>query len=366
MASAITAPATNIVRALGQWYVANHRELPWRAAPGQGNDPYRVWLSEIMLQQTTVRAVIPYFLTFTQTWPNVAAMAAAPLEDILHAWAGLGYYARARNLHKCAQAVVNEHNGQFPTTYNALLKLPGIGPYTAGAICAIAYQTPAPVMDGNIERVVSRLLAIADALPEAKPIYRDAVADLFTPQRLSAANTPPGDLAQAMMDLGATICTPTKPACAQCPANAHCLGHIQGMAENFPVKAAKKATPARHGYVFWITDKATGRVLTENRPEKGLLGGMRGLPTSAWIDAGDSTLPEIPAYLPLTLHDSGLQARHVFTHFSLKLQIFTAETSSPETNCLELPASMEWLTPDLRWRNSLPTLFRKVADLMKR
>ena len=248
--------------------------LPWRALPGETPDPYRVWLSEIMLQQTTVRAVAPYFARFTARWPDVRALAAAPLDDVLRLWAGLGYYARARNLHACARAVVERHGGRFPQSEAELAALPGIGPYTAAAIAAIAFDARAAPVDGNIERVVTRLFAVEDELPAAKPTIRRLAETLVPAARA-------GDFAQALMDLGATVCTPKKPACALCPWIDACAARRRGDPESFPVKAPKREGRLRRGAAF-VVARADGCVLVRSRPPKGLLGGMTEVPTTEW------------------------------------------------------------------------------------
>src|SRR6266508_4541197 len=248
------------------WYDRHRRTLPWRAAPGERADPYRVWLSEIMLQQTTVKAVAPYFARFVARWPHVRSLAAAPLEDVLRLWAGLGYYARARNLHACAKAVVERHGGRFPPTEAELAALPGIGRYTAAAIAAIAFGAHAAPVDGNIERVVARLFAVAEELPAAKGSIRRLAEALVPAQRA-------GDFAQALMDLGATICTPKKPACALCPWMDACAGRRRGDPETFPRKAPKREGRLRRGAAFVVT-RADGFVLVRSRAPKGLLGGM--------------------------------------------------------------------------------------------
>ena len=260
--------------ALLAWYDRHRRILPWRAAPGERSDPYRVWLSEIMLQQTTVRAVAPYYQRFLTRWSDVQALAAAPLDDVLRAWAGLGYYARARNLHACARAVVEHHAGQFPAGENELRALPGIGDYTAAAIAAIAFDAPASPVDGNIERVVARLFAVTAPLPAAKPELR-RLARQLTPQHRA------GDFAQAMMDLGATICTPKNPACALCPWNDVCVARRSGDAATLPRRTAKREGALRRGAAF-VVRRADDRVLLRTRPAKGLLGGMTEVPTTEW------------------------------------------------------------------------------------
>ena len=246
--------------ALLTWYDRHRRKLPWRVAPGERADPYRVWLSEIMLQQTTVAAVAPYYVQFLARWGDVRALAAAPIEEVLKAWAGLGYYARARNLHACARAVVDLHDGKFPQTEATLRDLPGIGAYTAAAIAAIAFDAPASPVDGNIERVIARLFAVAELLPGAKPELRRLAREL-TPQRRA------GDFAQAMMDLGATICTPKKPACVFCPWNDSCIGRARGEAETFPRRIPKREGALRRGAAF-VVRRADGFLLVRTRPAK--------------------------------------------------------------------------------------------------
>ena len=264
--------------ALLAWYDRHQRRLPWRALPGQASDPYRVWLSEIMLQQTTVKAVGPYFEKFTARWPTVAALGSASLDDVLRMWAGLGYYSRARNLHACAVTVLREHGGAFPDSEDGLRALPGIGPYTAAAIAAIAFGRQTMPVDGNIERVVSRLFAVEDPLPKAKPRIQALATTLLGASR-------GGDSAQALMDLGATICTPKKPACALCPLNDNCAARARGDQETFPRKAPKKTGTLRRGAGFVVT--RGGELLVRTRAEKGLLGGMTEVPTSEWLAGHD-------------------------------------------------------------------------------
>ncbi|MDJ1009364.1 MAG: A/G-specific adenine glycosylase, partial [Paracoccaceae bacterium] len=298
------------------WYDRNARVLPWRVPPGSDArpDPYRVWLSEIMLQQTTVAAVKDYFLRFTALWPDVTALAAAEDAAVMGEWAGLGYYARARNLLKCARAVVADHDGRFPDTREALLTLPGIGPYTAAAIAAIAFGRPAAVVDGNVERVMARLFAVTTPLPAAKPELTAHAARLTPAHR-------PGDYAQAVMDLGATICTPKSPACGICPWAASCRGRAEGVAAGLPHKTPKKAKPVRRG-IAYVARNPRGDWLLERRPEKGLLGGMLGWPTSDWSDA--------PAPAPPSDGDwrSIGEVRHTFTHFHLILDVVVAVTEA--------------------------------------
>jgi A/G-specific adenine glycosylase len=294
--------------------------MPWRALPGQTADPYAVWLSEIMLQQTTVMAVKPYFEKFLTRWPTVRHLAAATSDDVMAAWAGLGYYARARNLHKCAQVVAADHGGQFPDTEAALLELPGVGPYTAAAIAAIAFNRRAVVVDGNVERVMARLFAVQDPLPGAKKKLH-GLANTLTPSKR------PGDYAQGVMDLGATVCTPKSPACILCPWADVCAARKQDIAAELPRKAAKKATPTRHGIAFWLRDK-NGRVLLQRRPPKGLLGGMLGFPGTDWR-AKPFTAAEAKTSAPAETTWTPLPGvvEHTFTHFHLKLAVWTGRAT---------------------------------------
>ncbi|SDY32586.1 A/G-specific DNA-adenine glycosylase [Jannaschia faecimaris] len=323
--------------ALRDWYGRQARALPWRIPPGSDAmpDPYRIWLSEVMLQQTTVAAVKAYFATFTTTWPTVHDLAAADDAAVMAAWAGLGYYARARNLLKCARAVVADHDGVFPRTEADLLTLHGIGPYTAAAIAAIAFQSRAVVVDGNVERVMTRLGAIETPLPGAKPEIR-ALADTLTP------DTRPGDHAQAVMDLGATICTPKSPACVLCPLRDHCDGRKAGIAESLPRKAPKIPKPERRGYVY--VARRGAQCLLETRPAKGLLGGMLAFPTSDW---SDTPIPAAP--FDARWKDAG-EVRHTFTHFHLTLRVLTTTQGGN-------PDRGEWAPLDPK---ALPTVFAKA------
>ena len=330
------------------WYDRSHRRLPWRAPPGaNAADPYRVWLSEIMLQQTTVAAVIPYFEHFTTRWPTVEALAAAEDGDVLAAWAGLGYYARARNLLACARAVAEGHGGRFPSTEEALLGLPGIGAYTAAAITAIAFGERAVVVDGNVERVVARLFAVEEPLPGAKPALR-ALTDTITPTARA------GDFAQAMMDLGATVCRPRSPDCLVCPITASCDAARRGIADLLPKKAQKAPRPVRYANVYVLRDR--GEILLVRRPPRGLLGGMLGLPMSEIADApvADNTHPGAPT---LTRWSRGEgRVTHVFTHFELHLTVFSGDLSG-----ITKPAG-DWRAADESAARDLPTLFRKALD----
>ena len=332
------------------WYDRHHRSMPWRVDPadraaGEAPDPYRVWLSEIMLQQTTVTTVQAYFLKFMRLWPDVHALAAADRDDLLAEWAGLGYYARARNLHACAQVVSRDLDGKFPDTEDALRTLPGIGPYTAAAITAIAFDRPAVVMDGNVERVMSRIFKVEEPLPDSKPGLKAHAAHLTPDQR-------PGDYAQAVMDLGATICTPRRPACALCPWREACAAHHAGIAEQLPAKRKKAAKPVRQGRV-WVALDAAGRVLTVRRPDKGLLGGMLALPTTAWDSQSDA--PEGMPPLPGAWQEIG-EVRHTFTHFHLVLTVERALDA-------EIPVGAG--TPLTEAEGAMPTVFAKALRLAR-
>lgn len=333
--------------ALLAWYDRHQRRLPWRAPPGERQDPYRVFLSEIMLQQTTVVTVAPYYAAFLRRWPDVHALAGAPLEEVLSAWAGLGYYARARNLHACAKAVAERHGGQFPADEAALLALPGIGPYTAAAIAAIAFERRAAPVDGNWERVVARLFAAADPLPKARRKLR-ALALTLLPQARH------GDFAQAMMDLGATICTPRKPACALCPWQSPCVARAEGAPERYPVKAAKAARPTRQGVAF-LAVRADGAVLVRSRSPKGLLGGMSEVPSTPWETDG-SALPSAHAPFKASWTALNVTVTHVFSHFALELQLWRAEVPADAP----APAGHRWVLPSGFDAEAFPSVMRKV------
>ncbi|MEW4447543.1 A/G-specific adenine glycosylase [Qipengyuania sp. JC766] len=332
----------SIADILLDWYDANARDLPWRARPGAApTDPYRVWLSEIMLQQTTVAAVKPYFAAFTKRWPDVAALAAAPEEDVMAAWAGLGYYSRARNLVKAARAVAER--GGFPDTEEGLRALPGLGAYTAAAVAAIAFGQRAVVVDANVERVVSRLFAIEHPLPASRPTIRQ-LADTITPDARA------GDFAQAMMDLGATICTARDPRCLLCPLADTCAGRAAGDPARFPVKLPKKPRPERTGTAFWI--ECDGAVWLTTRAGTGMLGGMRALPDDGWSAKADGS-GEPP--LAGEWQDRGA-VTHGFTHFSLVLRVAALETDAQPAG------DGEWWPVDRLADAGLPTLFRKAAQ----
>jgi A/G-specific adenine glycosylase len=341
---------TRLSDSLLDWYDRHHRELPWRVTPrereaGRRAEPYHVWLSEVMLQQTTVQAVKPYFRKFLDTWPTVSDLAAAPVDDVMAAWAGLGYYARARNLKKCAEAVAADHAGIFPDSEDGLRSLPGIGDYTAAAVAAIAFDRPAAVMDGNVERVISRLYAIDAPLPGSKPQMKAKVRELTPTER-------PGDFAQAMMDLGATICTPKRPACALCPFRDDCLALADDEPERFPVKAAKKEKPVRQGAAF-VAVSADGAVLLRRRPASGLLGGMSEVPTTDWTSRMDGGTTTQHAPFAADWQACGV-VTHVFTHFELRLSVFRAR--------VEEPAAVDgWWEPVATLEaQALPTVMKKV------
>lgn len=343
-----TAPNPDVLLA---WYDRHRRILPWRARKGERSEPYRVWLSEIMLQQTTVKAVAPYYARFLSRWPTVDALAAADLEDVLREWAGLGYYARARNLHACAREVAGEHGGVFPAEEAGLLTLPGVGPYTAAAIAAIAYDAPTLPIDGNIERVVSRLFALDEELPAAKPRLRE-LADSIKPAHRF------GDFAQALMDLGATICTPKKPACSLCPWNDVCVARKRGDQETFPRKAPKREGALRQGAAFVVL-REDGRILLQRRPAKGLLGGMSEVPGSAW--RADFDLAEARTSAPklgkrLHWRRRAGAVNHIFTHFPLALTVFVAraEKGTKPTK------GGRWASIDKLGQEALPNVMRKV------
>jgi A/G-specific adenine glycosylase len=339
----------NFRKKILSWYETHQRALPWRAIKGETPNPYHVWLSEIMLQQTTVITVGPYFQKFITKWPSVHDLARADKEDVMHEWAGLGYYARARNLHKCAKTVSNDLNGIFPEEQKELEELSGIGEYTSAAVRAIAFNKPANVVDGNIERVMARIYAVTEPMPDSKRKLKEIAA------RLSIEREDrPGDYAQALMDLGATICTPKSPKCSLCPVNDMCLGRERGIAPDLPAKRPKKAKPKKYGQVYWVTNDKD-EVRFERRAETEMLGGMIGLPTTSWelkkkrasVKGGNATK---------------LSVLHSFTHFDLELSIYTGSHEkiaiSPENNPIWVGSSeLEGL--------GLPTLFSKVLKLMK-
>lgn len=332
------------------WYDAHQRVLPWRAVPGHAPNPYHVWLSEIMLQQTTVATVQDYFTRFVAQWPQVEDLAAATLDDVFHAWQGLGYYSRARNLHRCAQALVADFQGVLPVQESVLLTLPGIGSYTAAAIAAIAYDQPTVPVDGNVIRVFSRLFALQEPLPGVKAEVQD-LAKIMVPAGRR------GDFAQGLMDLGATICRPRNPFCGKCPLEDMCKARQQGIANQLPCPAPKAEKPRRYGIVFWVENEKK-EILLEKRPDKGLLAGLMGLPTTLWRDTpwdwendSQEALSQGPAggaawcLLPLVVH-------HTFTHFHLELKVVQGATTTVQKGV--------WSPVDQFATHALPTVMKKV------
>jgi A/G-specific adenine glycosylase len=347
-----------------EWYDRHRRRLPWRPLPGERADPYRVWLSEIMLQQTGVKTVGPYFEKFVARWPDVDALGRASLDDVLRMWAGLGYYSRARNLHACAVAVRRDHGGAFPDTEEGLRALPGIGPYTAAAIAAIAFGRRTMPVDGNIERVVSRLFAVEEPLPQAKPSIQALAATLLgasragdAKSRAGDAESRAGDSAQALMDLGSSVCTPKKPACVLCPLNEDCLSRARGDQETFPRKAPKKTGELRRGAAFVVT--RGDALLVRSRPEKGLLGGMTEVPTSDWLATQDdkAALQQAPVLRGVARwHRKAGVVTHVFTHFPLELVVYTANVPARA----RAPEGTRWVPIATLKDEALPNVMRKV------
>ena len=347
-------PGPETVAALLGWYDHARRDLPWRSTGKHRPDPYGVWLSEIMLQQTTVKAVIPYYESFLARWPTVEALAAASLDEVLAEWAGLGYYTRTRNLHKCARAIAEHHQGRFPPTEGELLELPGIGPYTAAAIAAIAFGAPVTPVDGNIERVMARLFAVTEPLPAAKPQLK-RLAQTFTCGARS------GDAAQALMDLGATICTPKRPSCLMCPIARDCSAHAQSIEAVLPARAAKSKRPVRHGLAF-LALREDGCILLRRRPEAGLLGGMLEVPSSDWGDV----LPPVKEALRAAPVRGDWWAvpgavAHVFTHFRLEMLVYRVVV--PANASLTFwadPGRCQWIARRDLDRAALPSVMRKI------
>jgi A/G-specific adenine glycosylase len=339
------------------WYDRHRRVLPWRPPAGQRPDPYAVWLSEIMLQQTGVKTVGPYFQKFLARWGDVTALGRASLDDVLRMWAGLGYYSRARNLHACAVAVMRDHGGVFPDTEEGLRALPGIGPYTAAAIAAIAFDRRTMPVDGNIERVVSRLFAVEEALPQAKPVIQGLATTLLGSSHAGDEKSRAGDSAQALMDLGASICTPKKPACSLCPLNEGCIALQRGEQEIFPKKAPKKSGALRRGAAFVVT--RGGEILVRTRPEKGLLGGMTEVPGSDWraMQDDEDALKRAPTLAGTTnWHRKLGVVTHVFTHFPLELVVYTAQVAART----RAPKDMRWVPIATLDGEALPNVMRKV------
>jgi A/G-specific adenine glycosylase len=338
--------------ALLDWYDRHARPMPWRVPPdarlsGELPDPYHVWLSEVMLQQTQVRTVQAHFIAFISKWPTIKALCDAPVDDLMKAWAGLGYYSRARNLHKCARTVAFEMNGEFPRTARQLQALPGIGPYTGAAIAAIAFDEPVAVVDGNVERVASRLWRIEEPMPAGKETVRAKVQAMLPETR-------PGDFAQAMMDLGATLCTPKKPACPLCPLGTSCLARAAGVAEDYPRKGAKSKKPLRRGAAY-VMKAADNCVFLQKRPEKGLLGGMAGVPTTGWTVRSDGGTGLAHAPAPGNWRRAGT-VRHAFTHFELELEVWLLDPAPKK------PSGGWWADCDNLADEALPTVMKKVID----
>ena len=343
------AKRSSIPSRLLAWYDVHRRALPWRALPGETADPYRVWLSEVMLQQTTVATVRPRFEAWVARWPDFASLAAAAETEVMTAWAGLGYYARARNLVAAAKMVVADHGGMFPRDEATLRTLPGLGTYTAAAVAAIAFGERAVVVDANVERVVARLFALRIPLPAARPAIR-AAADTITPALRA------GDFAQGMMDLGSSICTPRAPRCLLCPLRDDCTGFAEGDPASLPVKPRKRAKPQRFGTIFWL--ERDDRVLLVRRPDKGLLGGMRALPTGPWSDAAPG-LDQAPAAVDWRVLDACVT--HGFTHFDLTLALAVADGAAHQA-----AREAEWWLADDLVAAGLPTVFAKAADAIRR
>ncbi len=342
------------------WYDQHRREMPWRSPAGQRPDPYHIWLSEIMLQQTTVATVKPYFEKFIKRWPSLEQFAASELDEVLQMWAGLGYYARARNLHKCAGRVMAELDGEFPQTQKQLLQLPGIGPYTAAAIMTIAFAARAVVVDGNVERVMARIFAVDEPLPRAKPLLKQHAESLTPDNR-------PGDYAQAIMDLGATVCRPKKPLCSSCPWQSSCVAESRSVQEHYPRKIKKPPKPQRLGTAFWV-QREDGKILLRKRDPNGLLGAMMEIPSSPWIDKTDKAFeenrPEAHAPLDTDWHrDNCSMVRHTFTHFHLEIEIWQARASLGAILADAARAECcSWVDINDLDNQALPTLMRKIVD----
>ncbi|TNE29540.1 MAG: A/G-specific adenine glycosylase [Alphaproteobacteria bacterium] len=342
-----------------EWYDTHHRSLPWRSPPGTPPPPaYHVWLSEIMLQQTVVKVVIPYFLKFIRQWPRIEDLASAPLDDVLTAWAGLGYYARARNLHKCANTVTQDYDGKFPQSPEQLQKLPGIGPYTAAAIASIAFNVPAAAVDGNVERVLTRYYAITTPIRNNKKQLKTYAEQLAHVDDKNA-----GDLTQALMELGATLCTPTKPDCPSCPWQQTCMAHQTGVAADLPKRAPKQIKPERYGTAFFLTAEKSGKLLLQKRPENGLLGGMVEFPSTPWQDAAYKKEQDILSHFPLPDHIPAVfkklpgRVTHHFTHFTLHLTVWAG--SVPEKG---LSAPLFWAAQEDLHKYALPSIMKKLHN----
>jgi A/G-specific adenine glycosylase len=340
--------------ALLAWYDRHRRDLPWRALPGEPADPYKVWLSEIMLQQTTVTAVKPYFLGFLARWPNVGLLARASGEELMRAWAGLGYYSRARNLHACAKIVAGPLKGKFPDSEAGLRSLPGVGPYTAAAVAAIAFGRPATAIDGNAERVLARVYAISTPLPAARSEIRAKAAAMVPVGR-------PGDFAQAMMDLGAMICAPKHPSCDICPLLKLCRGHASGRPESLPRKAPRRERPLRQGGVFFVR-RRDGAVLVRTRPPKGLLGGMTEIPGTGWEIHLDAASVASQAPIEASYRKLDKSVSHAFTHFALRLDVYVAEVPSGR----RAPAGYRFVPDRGLDQEAFPSVMRKIIEAVRR
>jgi A/G-specific adenine glycosylase len=332
------------------WYDRHRRDLPWRALPGEPADPYKVWLSEIMLQQTTVTTVKPYFLGFLARWPNVGRLAQASGGEVMRAWAGLGYYSRARNLHACAKIVAGSLEGKFPNTEAGLQDLPGIGPYTAAAVAAIAFGRPAAAIDGNAERVLTRLYSISTPLPAARSEIRAKAAAMVPVER-------PGDFAQAMMDLGAMICSPKHPSCDICPLLKFCRGHASGYPESLPRKAPRRERPLRQGAAFFVR-RRDGAVLVRTRPPKGLLGGMTEIPGTGWEIHLDAASVASQAPVEASYRKLGREVTHAFTHFALRRDIYVAEIPIRR----RAPKGYRFVPECSLDKEAFPSVMRKIID----
>ena len=347
--------ASSLYSPLLRWYDTHRRILPWRALPGAVIDPYRVWLSEVMLQQTTVGAVGPYFHKFVTRWPSVQKLAKAPRGEVLKMWAGLGYYRRAHLLHDCAKLISRDYGGRFPETEDELRALPGFGPYTAAAVAAIAFDKRANVVDGNVERVVARLFAIRTPLPQAKSRLREAAATLLPEARY-------GDYAQALMDLGATICTPRNPKCGLCPLNKSCRAHVLGIEDKLPRRVKTKTKPVRRAIAFFLVNKK-GDVLLRQRPRQGLLGGMMEIPGSAWREGNLPDLADVLDEAPVRIKWRLLPGtvRHVFSHFELEVRVAAGKIGRPAT-----VKNGQWIPASRLDEEALPSVMRKIADHARR
>ena len=333
------------------WYDIHRRKFPWRAEPDKDPNVYYVWISEIMLQQTRTTTAIPYFNRFITRWPTLKALACAPRDEVLHAWSGLGYYARARNLHACAQALVKLHGGSFPSSVKDLRSLPGIGPYTAAAISAIAFNQPAVVIDANVERIMARLFTIPKPTSQAKPQIKKLALKIFPAER-------PGDFAQGLMDLGAQVCTPKNPVCGDCPWSGGCTANKSGNPEWWPIRNPKPPKKTRFGIVFWV-ENPSGEILLRKRPDRGMLGGMTEIVSSEWL-MQPIPVNQITKHAPIPdLHWApiGAKVRHTFSHFQLELRVYKAKS-------IIQPHGAFWCPPEKLDSQPLPTLMKKIVALM--